>query len=75
VSRKPLSIAMEEIEVGKIAAVALPSDEELAVEGQPQLDVAARNNVDTSRGARREKYASLWKVRPAPSPRAPRKKS
>ena len=30
VSRKPLSIAMEEIEVGKIEWVALPSEEELA---------------------------------------------
>jgi DNA-directed RNA polymerase subunit omega len=30
VSRKPLSIAMEEIEVGKIESVPLPSEEELA---------------------------------------------
>ena len=30
VSRKPLSIAMEEIEVGKIEWVPLPSEEELA---------------------------------------------
>src|SRR3954447_20441220 len=30
VSRKPLSIAMEEIEVGKIEAIPLPPEEELA---------------------------------------------
>jgi DNA-directed RNA polymerase subunit omega len=30
VSRKPLSIAMEEIEVGKIESVPLPTEEELA---------------------------------------------
>jgi DNA-directed RNA polymerase subunit omega len=30
VSRKPLSIAMEEIEVGKIEGIPLPSEEELA---------------------------------------------
>jgi len=30
VSRKPLSIAMEEIEVGKIVSVPLPTEEELA---------------------------------------------
>ena len=29
-SRKPLSIAMEEIEVGKIESVPLPTEEELA---------------------------------------------
>jgi DNA-directed RNA polymerase subunit omega len=65
VSRKPLSIAMEEIEAGKIAAVPLPTDEELAV----------RSTDDTARAARREKYASLWKIRPAPSQRAPKKQS
>ena len=31
VSRKPLSIAMEEIEVGKIESVPLPTEEELAI--------------------------------------------
>ena len=33
VSRKPLSIAMEEIEVGKIESVPLPTEEELAADG------------------------------------------
>src|SRR2546421_6340661 len=34
VSRKPLSIAMEEIEVGKIKSVPLPTEEELAAEAE-----------------------------------------
>ena len=32
VSRKPLSIAMEEIEVGKIESIPLPTEEELAAD-------------------------------------------
>ena len=41
VSRKPLSIAMEEIEVGKIESVPLPSEEELAAAAQAEADAAA----------------------------------
>ena len=45
VSRKPLSIAMEEIEVGKIEWVPLPTEEELAAiaaaEAQAAADAAA----------------------------------
>ena len=75
-SHKPLSIAMEEIEVGKIEAVPLPTDEELAAEAQARADSAALSSDDTTtRGGRAEKYASLWKVRPAPSPRTPKKKA
>jgi DNA-directed RNA polymerase subunit omega len=41
VSRKPLSIAMEEIEVGKIESVPLPTEEELAAAAQAEADAAA----------------------------------
>ena len=41
VSRKPLSIAMEEIEAGKIESVPLPSEEELAAAAQAEADAAA----------------------------------
>src|ERR1700740_2505734 len=41
VSRKPLTIAMEEIEVGKIESVPLPSEEELAAAAQAEADAAA----------------------------------
>src|SRR3981081_173468 len=41
VSRKPLSIAMEEIEVGKNEWVPLPPEEELAAAAQAAADAAA----------------------------------
>ncbi|MET0421547.1 MAG: DNA-directed RNA polymerase subunit omega [Acidimicrobiia bacterium] len=45
VSRKPLSISLEEIEVGKIEAIPLPSEEELqaaaAAEAAAAADAAA----------------------------------
>ena len=49
VSRKPLSIAMEEIEVGKIESVPLPTEEELAeiaaAEAAAAEAAAARRSV------------------------------
>src|SRR6478736_3716098 len=41
VSRKPLSIAMEEIEVGKIESVPLPAEEELAESAAAEAAAAA----------------------------------
>src|SRR6266542_4151090 len=68
VSSKPLSIAMEEIEVGKIEAVPLPTDEELAAEAARPDSVSP--GVDgTAHRAPREDHESLWKVRAAPSQR------
>jgi DNA-directed RNA polymerase subunit omega len=75
VSRKPLSIAMEEIEVGKIAAVPLPTDEELAAGDVAPSGTAARRRDAAARGTRREPYASLWKIRPIATPRAPKHRS
>ncbi len=48
VSRKPLSIAMEEIEVGKIVAVPLPTEEERAeaAAAEAALAEAARAAAD-----------------------------
>ena len=46
VSRKPLSIAMEEIEVGKIKSVPLPTEEELAAEAEAAAAAAARDTPD-----------------------------
>ncbi len=48
VSRKPLSIAMEEIEVGKIESVALPTEEERAeaAAAEAALIEAARAAAD-----------------------------
>jgi DNA-directed RNA polymerase subunit omega len=69
-SRKPLSIAMEEIEVGKIEAVRLPTDEERAAEAQAGADSASLSVDDTAHApAPREKHESLWKVRAASSSR------
>jgi DNA-directed RNA polymerase subunit omega len=51
VSHKPVSIAMEEIEVGKIEAVALPTAEELAAEAQARADAAARSVDETGQGS------------------------
>src|SRR5947207_15916295 len=48
VSRKPLSIAMEEIEVGKIKSVPLPTEEELAAEAEAAAAAAARDTPDES---------------------------
>jgi DNA-directed RNA polymerase subunit omega len=71
-SSKPLSIAIEEIEVGKIEAVPLPTDEELAAAAE-RAD-AATPGVDTStHRTPREQHESLWKVRAAPSSRTRRK--
>jgi DNA-directed RNA polymerase subunit omega len=39
VSRKPLSISLEEIEVGKIEAVPLPPEDELEPAGEASADV------------------------------------
>ena len=41
VSRKPLSIALEEIEVGKIIQADLPTEEELAAIAAAEADAAA----------------------------------
>src|SRR5437868_12181858 len=46
VSRKPLSIAMEEIEVDKIKSVPLPTEEELAAEAEAAAAAAARDTAD-----------------------------
>ena len=74
VSSKPLSIAMEEIELGKIEAVPLPTDEELAAEAARPDSVSP--GVDgTAHRAPREDHESLWKVRAAPSQRTRRKQS
>jgi DNA-directed RNA polymerase subunit omega len=72
VARKPLSIAMEEIEVGKIEAVPLPTDEDLAADAA-RADSAAPGVADTAVRAPRETHESLWKVRAAPGPRTRRK--
>src|SRR5438552_6260813 len=50
VSSKPLSIAMEEIEVGKIEAVPLPADWELAAEAA-RADSASPGVDDTAHRA------------------------
>jgi DNA-directed RNA polymerase subunit omega len=70
-SRKPLSIAMEEIEVGKIEAVPLPTDEERAVETAP-ADAASPGVDDAGHRAPQREPRILWKVRTAPSPRTRR---
>jgi DNA-directed RNA polymerase subunit omega len=70
-SRKPLSIALEEIQVGKIEAVPLPTEEELAAEAQARAD--AFDVDDTPDRPSREQHESLWKVRAAPAPRTRRK--
>jgi DNA-directed RNA polymerase subunit omega len=49
-SRKPLSIAMEEIEVGKIEAVPLPTDEDIAAEAHARAEAASLSLVDTAHG-------------------------
>jgi DNA-directed RNA polymerase subunit omega len=59
VSRKPLSIAMEEIEVGKIEWVPLPTEEELAEIAAAEAaaleaaaaDAAASSDTGTDAGA------------------------
>jgi DNA-directed RNA polymerase subunit omega len=75
VAHKPLSIAMEEIEVGKIEAVPLPTDEERAAEAQAPEDPASLSLDDGAREAPREMRESLWKLRASPSPHARRKRS
>ena len=68
VSRKPLSIAMEEIEVGKIESVPLPP--ELDAEAQAELDAAAAAAGRRSTCARRS--LSRKALRPwIPPPRMP----
>jgi DNA-directed RNA polymerase subunit omega len=68
-SGKPVSIAMQEIELGKIGAVPLPTEEELAAEAAARADSAALSAEDTAPRAPREQRESLWKIRAAPSPR------
>ena len=54
VSRKPLSIAMEEIEVGKIESVPLPTEEELAEIAAAEAaaaEAAAAELAGTTEGA------------------------
>ena len=75
VARKPLSIAMEEIEVGKIEAVRLPTDEERAAEAEARDDPASPGLDDGAREVPREKRESLWKLRAAPGSHARRKRS
>ena len=71
VSRKPLSIAMEEIEGGKIEALALTPDEKRASDAA--VGDASGSKVDaTGHGASRGYRDSLWKVRPGPARRSPR---
>jgi DNA-directed RNA polymerase subunit omega len=74
-SHKPLSVALEEIELGKIEAVPLPTDEELAAEAQARDDSASLSVDDTAPGAPREQNESLWKVRATPRQRTPRRQS
>jgi DNA-directed RNA polymerase subunit omega len=64
-SGKPLSIAIEEIEFGKIQASPLPTHEELAAEAQALADAAALGVDDTAPQALREHREPLWQVRPA----------
>jgi DNA-directed RNA polymerase subunit omega len=69
-SSKPLSIAMQEIEFGKIEAVPLRTDDERAVDGPD----SASGSVDVNAHRQpRGSHESLWKVRAAPSPRARKK--
>jgi DNA-directed RNA polymerase subunit omega len=68
-ARKPLSIAMAEIEVGKIEAVPLPTDEERAAEAQAEADSASRSGNDMAHSGAGEKHESLWKVRATPTRR------
>ena len=49
VSRKPLSIAMEEIEVGKIESVPLPTEEELAAIAAAEAAAAEAAAADARR--------------------------
>jgi DNA-directed RNA polymerase subunit omega len=65
-ARKPLSIAMEEIEVGKIKAVPLPTEEQRAAEAEARSAASSQGVDDTARATPREKREPLWKVRPAP---------
>jgi DNA-directed RNA polymerase subunit omega len=71
-SSKPLSIAMEEIEFGKIEAVPLPTDEELAAEAA-RAGSAAPGADDAAHRPPRDSHESLWRVRAAPRPRTRRK--
>ena len=61
---KPLSIAIEEIEFGKIEASPLPTDEELAAEAQARAESAAPGVDDGPHEARREHREQLWQIRP-----------
>ena len=68
VSSKPLSIAMEEIEGGKIEAVPLPTEEERAAAAPAE---ASDPGVEaTAPRASQDHRESLWKVRRAPVRRA-----
>jgi DNA-directed RNA polymerase subunit omega len=71
VASKPLSIAMEEIEVGKIEAVPLPTEEELPGEAAA-ADAEVPRSDPTSYRSSRTPHESLWKVRPAPARRTRR---
>jgi len=71
VASKPLSIAMEEIEVGKIEAVPHPAVEELPGEAA-SADAEVSRGDPTSYRSSRTPHESLWKVRPAPTRRARR---
>ena len=72
-AHKPLSIAMEEIEIGKIAAVPLPTEVELE-DGRAPCDSSVAMAVgEPTHAARREPRESLWRVRTSPI-RAARKK-
>src|SRR5690242_8150758 len=68
VASKPLSIAMEEIEGGKIEAVPFPTAEEHA-RGVASTDAVPARVDPTGRHASRAAHESLWKVRPAPARR------
>jgi DNA-directed RNA polymerase subunit omega len=66
---KPLSIAIEEIELGKIEASPLPTDEELAAEAQARAESAAPGVDDGPPEARKEIREPLWQIRPGQRPR------
>jgi DNA-directed RNA polymerase subunit omega len=66
VSHKPLSIAMEEIEIGKIEAVPLPPEVEIEDGSAPCDGSMAAPIGGRTQPARREPRESLWRVRTAP---------
>jgi DNA-directed RNA polymerase subunit omega len=68
VASKPLSIAMEEIERGKIEAVPLLPEAQPPSEAEA-VDAVASPVDPTLRRASRDHHESLWKVRPVPARR------